>query len=179
MGKDILASKFFIKDGLISLKGIFDINQIGKIDGLDAAVYCLWFDKDMYIKEIEITVMEAKDGPRDCFFTEGNFTVVNNMLSFGGPAKLMGIGSQEYSDYVSRLEKNLYYVCFWDFGKTAVKPLKVDIDGQRFKIYDFLINPGNFKIEKIIYGNFISKKNMPVRGVVGKNKEDQCFTFSR
>lgn len=179
MKKNGLSSKIFLIDRLISLKKIFDVDAIGEVNGDRVAIYCLWFDKNLFIKQIEITAMAAAGGPQNGFFSEGDFSASRIELSFGGPVKMTNISLPEYAEYVGSLEKTLYYVCFWDLGKTAVKPLKVDINGQRLQIFDFLINPENWKIEKIIYGNPILQKTVAISGVISKSRENQCFTFSR
>ncbi|MFA6097466.1 MAG: hypothetical protein WC788_07615 [Candidatus Paceibacterota bacterium] len=185
-----LSQKIKIKDGLISLRGFFDgFNRcMGEVDGRKVYFFCLWFDKDLSIKKIEISNMDVK--PEEeihvAFIEIADVRLEGGSIKLLKPAKLLPISSDEYMNYTRQSRKDLYVLGKFEFGFNPFQATRypdMSLGSQRLVtrnsvlMPDLLIDPAAWKICRLRRFFLFIKKDHPISRVVEFNRREFRFTF--
>lgn len=185
-----LSKNIKLKDGLISLRGFFDgFNRcLGEVDGRKVYFFCLWFDKDLGIKKIEVSNLDLKpeEEIRVAFIEIADVRLEEGSIRLLKPAKLLPVPSDEYMDYTGQLRKDLYVLGKFEFGFNPFQATRypdMNLGSKRLVTQnsilmpDLLIDPATWKICRLRRFFLFIKKDYPISRVIEFNRKEFRFTF--
>ncbi len=180
-----------LKDGLMSMRGFFDgFNQcLGEIDGKKMYFFCLWFDKNLNIKKIEITSLYIKPDEEiyNAFIDIKDIKLEGKIIKFQKPEKLLLAGSEEYKNYTGELGKDLYVLGKFEFGFNpfgVTKYPNINIGNKKIVTQNSILMP-DLLIDSTIWRIcflkcffLFVKKKYPINKVIEFNFNEKEFSFT-
>lgn len=186
-----LSQNIKLKDGLISLRGFFDgfDRCLGEVDGREVYFFCLWFDKDLNIKKIELSNLDTKpeEEIQVAFIETDDVRLEGGSIKLLKPAKLLPISSDEYINYARELRKDLYVLGKFEFGFNPFQATRypdMNIGSKRLVtrnsilMPDLLIDPATWKICRIRRFFLFIKIDHQINKVMEFNRKEFRFTFA-
>ncbi len=183
-----------LKNGLMSMRGFFDgfsFNRcLGKINNKNIYFFCLWFDKDLDIKKIEVTSLDIKPDEEiyNAFIDIKDIKLEGKIIKFQKPEKLLLAGSEEYKNYTGELGKDLYVLGKFEFGFNPFGPTKypnINIGSKKIVTQnsilmpDLLIDSTTWRICFLKCFFLFVKKNYPINKVIEFDEKEFSFTFGK
>lgn len=141
MDKNKFSFKVKLNDNLLSIGSVFDKGSIGDIDGRSYFINALWFDRNLYIKYIEVAV----DGIEKVFITPAAAFIFNGIMTLPRSGNFVKNNASNLLDSLSFVSRDNL-----DDAARAV------VGQEDFIIRDFLIDPREWKIAALARGNWSS-----------------------
>ncbi len=169
-------NRFTIKvntiEGFLSVKSVFDRGAIGDIDGVPMFVSAFWFDKDLFVKYIEVSAAPDGRAPESLFMAPAAAFLFGEELAIPKSGNFLKLAAGDYSKLdssharLARISDNSVD------GETSAAVADDD-----FIIRDFLIDARSWKVAALLRGNWTSPEIIRVANLVSFDSEDN-FEFS-
>jgi hypothetical protein len=158
--------KVKLMDDLLSVKSVFDKGAIGDIDGRSYFVNAFWFDRDLYVKYIEVTT--AGPDPESVFVVPAAAFISNGVLTLPRSGNFVKSNPSGGGQIGSGLPEKLA----WISGKGIENEARGRIGDDDFIVRDFLIDTHLWKIAAAGRGNWASGEATKISKLIDFDKNN-------
>jgi len=160
--------KIKLVEDLLSAKSVFDKGSIGDIDGRSYFVNAFWFDSDLYVKYIEVSIAAPGDAPESVFVVPAAAFISGGVLTLprsGNFVKTNPAGSDWPN---SGLSEKLA----WVSGKGMEDTARARVGDDDFIVRDFLIDTRSWKIAAAGRGNWVAGESTKISKLIDFDKNN-------